>query len=175
MSDSFGGVGGNSFFAILQGQVATYVDLHHLGLGKPGRSVLAVRGLVASVQGATTLDLPPDQRLYAGGSNTIRGYQYQQVAPLFPDDHPIGGTSLDAVQVELRQRIYGPIGIALFADGGQVGSTGAPGQGPLRSGVGAGVRYYTGIGPIRVDIALPVETIPGNDSFELYVGLGEAF
>ena len=174
-SESFGGVGGNSFFAILQGQVATYVDLHHLGLGKPGRSVLAVRGLVASVQGATTLDLPPDQRLYAGGSNTIRGYKYQQVAPLFPDDHPIGGTSLDAVQVELRQRIYGPIGIALFADGGQVGSTGAPGQGPLRIGVGAGVRYYTGIGPIRVDIALPVETIPGNDSFELYVGLGEAF
>ena len=165
----------DTFFAILQGQASTYLDFHTLGLSKPGLSVLAVHGVVASVQGATTFDLPPDQRLYAGGSNTVRGYRYQQISPLFPDNRPEGGTSLDAIQVELRQRIVGKIGAALFADAGQVGTTSSPLTGPLRVGVGAGARYYTPIGPIRLDIALPVNRIPGDDSFELYVGLGEAF
>lgn len=166
---------GSSFFTILQASASTYFDFHHLGLSRPGKSVLAVRGIVASVQGASTFALPPDQRLYAGGSNTIRGYKYEQVAPLFPDHNPIGGTSLDAVQVEFRQRIVGKIGAALFADAGQVGTASAPFNGPLRLGVGVGVRYYTSIGPIRLDVGLPVDKIPGDDSFELYIGLGEAF
>ncbi len=174
-TESFGASDGSAFFTILQAQASTYFDLHTLGLARPGRSVIAVRGVVASVQGASTFELPPDQRLYAGGSNTIRGYKYQQVSPLFPDNVPTGGTSLDAVQLELRQRIYGPVGIALFTDAGQVGAGSSPGSGPLRIGVGAGVRYYTGIGPIRLDVAVPVDKIPGDDSFELYVGLGEAF
>ena len=165
----------NSVFTILQAQGSTYLDFARLGLTRPARTVLAVHGVVASVQGATTFDLPPDQRLYAGGSNTIRGYRYQQVSPLFPDDRPEGGTSLDAIQVELRQRIVGKIGMALFADAGQVAATSAPFHGPLRVGVGAGARYYTPIGPIRLDVAVPVDHIPGDDSFELYVGLGEAF
>lgn len=166
---------GDSFFTILQASASTYLDFHHLGLSRPGKSVLAVRGVVASVQGASTFALPPDQRLYAGGSNTIRGYKYEQVSPLFPDNRPIGGTSLDAIQVEFRQRIVGNIGAALFADAGQVGTDSAPFHGPLRLGVGVGLRYYTSIGPIRLDVGLPVDKIPGDDSFELYIGLGEAF
>ncbi len=166
---------GDSFFTILQASASTYFDFHHLGLAKPGKSVLAVRGIVASVQGASTFELPPDQRLYAGGSNTIRGYKYEQVAPLFPDHNPIGGTALDAIQVEFRQRIVGNIGAALFADAGQVATSSAPFHGPLRIGVGVGLRYYTSIGPIRLDVGLPVDKIPGDDSFELYIGLGEAF
>ena len=166
---------GDSFFTILQASASTYFDFHHLGLAKPGKSVLAVRGIVASVRGASTFALPPDQRLYAGGSNTIRGYKYEQVAPLFPDHNPIGGTALDAIQVEFRQRIVGNIGAALFADAGQVGTDSAPFNGPLRVGVGVGLRYYTSIGPIRLDVGLPVDKIPGDDSFELYIGLGEAF
>ena len=170
-----GTTAGDSFFTILQAQASTYFDFHRLRLSKPGLSVLAVRGIVASVQGATVFELPPDQRLYAGGSNTIRGYKYEQVAPLFPDNRPIGGTALDAIQVEFRQRIVGKIGAALFADAGQVSEASGPFEGPLRVGVGAGVRYYTSIGPIRLDVAVPVNRIPGDDSFELYIGLGEAF
>ena len=170
-----GTVAGDSFFTILQAQASTYLDFHRLGLSRPGRSVLAVRGIVASVQGASVFELPPDQRLYAGGSNTIRGYKYEQVAPLFPDNRPIGGTALDAVQLEFRQRIVGKIGAAVFADAGQVSEASGPGDGPLRVGVGVGVRYYTSIGPIRLDVAVPVNHIPGDDRFELYIGLGEAF
>lgn len=166
---------GTQFFTILQGQGATYLDFHRFGLTRPGRSVLAVHAVVASIQGATTFQVPPDQRLYAGGSTTIRGYRYQQVAPLFPDNVPIGGTSLDAIQVEFRQRIVGNIGAAVFGDAGQVAASSAPFRGPLRVGAGVGGRYYTSIGALRLDVAVPLDKIRGDDRFELYIGLGEAF
>jgi translocation and assembly module TamA len=137
--------------------------------------VLALRALIGSVQGASTFDLPPDQRFYAGGSGTIRGYKFQSVGPQFPDHNPIGGTSIDAGTIEFRQRVWGNFGAAAFVDAGQVGSTSAPFQGTVRVGAGGGVRYYTPIGPIRLDVGFPLNKMPGGDTFELYIGLGEAF
>ncbi len=167
--------GGDSFFAILQTTASTYIDLHRIGLAKPGRSVIALRATVGTVQGATTFELPPDQRLYAGGSGTVRGYKYQGVGPLFPNGDPVGGTALDAGTIEFRQRIGKTYGFAAFADAGQVSSSSGPFQGTLRVGAGVGARYYTPIGPIRLDVAVPLNKPPSGDSFELYVGLGEAF
>ncbi len=167
--------GGDSFFAILQGTAATYLDLNRIGLAAPGRSVIALRAVIGSVQGASTFELPPDQRLYAGGSGTVRGYKYQGVGPLFADGNPEGGTAVDAGTVEFRQRIGKSFGFAAFADAGQVSASSAPGTGTLRVGAGVGGRYYTPIGPIRLDVAVPLNKPPGGDSFELYVGLGEAF
>ena len=166
---------GGNFFTILQAGGSTYLDLARFGVSSPGRSVIAVRGVVGSVQGATTFELPPDQRLYAGGSGTIRGYMYQGVGPLFADNNPVGGTSLDAGSVEFRQRLFKSFGAAAFVDAGQVATGSRPFQGPLRVGVGVGGRYYTPIGPIRIDVAIPMKKLPGGDSFELYVGLGESF
>jgi translocation and assembly module TamA len=136
---------------------------------------VAVRGIVASAQGASQFDLPPDQRFYAGGSATVRGFKYQSVGPLFADNNPQGGAALDAATIEFRQRVWGNIGAAVFVDAGQVSAENAPFEGTLREGVGTGVRYYTPIGPIRVDVAVPLNKPPGGDSFELYLGLGQAF
>jgi translocation and assembly module TamA len=162
-------------FLILQATASTYFDFSSIGWTAPGRSVLALRGLVGSAQGATAFDLPPDQRFYGGGSTTVRGFKYQSVGPQFPDNEPEGGAAIDAVGVEFRQRVWGPVGAAVFADAAQVNSGNTPFQGTLREGVGAGVRYYTPIGPIRVDFAVPVNKPPGGDSFELYLGIGQAF
>ncbi len=167
--------GGDSFFAILQTTASTYLDLHRIGLAPAGRSVIALRATVGTVQGATTFELPPDQRLYAGGSGTVRGYKYQGVGPLFPNGDPEGGTALDAGTVEFRQRIGKSFGVAAFADAGQVSSSSGPFGGTLRVGAGVGGRYYTPIGPIRLDVAVPLNKPQGGDTFELYVGLGEAF
>jgi translocation and assembly module TamA len=164
-----------STFVILQGSASTYVDFATLGMGKPGRTVLALRGLVGSAQGASEFALPPDQRFYAGGSATVRGYKYQSVGPQFADGNPVGGTSIDAATIELRQRIWGPVGAAVFADAAQVSTRSAPFGGRLEEGVGFGVRYYTPIGPVRVDVAVPVTRQTDGDSFELYLGLGQAF
>jgi translocation and assembly module TamA len=167
--------GGLRPFAILEGSAATYIDLNRFGLTPPGRSIIALRGLLGSIAGAGQFDVPPDQRFYAGGSATVRGFKYQSVGPLFPDGTPIGGTAIDAATVEFRQRLFGDFGAAGFVDAGQVGAGNRPFAGTLRIGAGVGLRYYTAIGPIRLDIAVPVNPIPGGDAFELYLGLGQAF
>ncbi|MBC7802080.1 MAG: BamA/TamA family outer membrane protein [Gemmatimonadaceae bacterium] len=162
--------GAGSTFTILQLSASTYVNL-----GEPGRSVLAVRGLVGSVQGATTFDLPPDQRFYAGGGGTVRGYRYQSIGPRFPSGRPVGGTSVTAATVEFRQRFGESFGAAVFVDAGQVDTSSTAFGGDLRAGAGVGARYYTPIGPIRLDVAVPLNKQRGDDAFQLYIGIGQAF
>jgi translocation and assembly module TamA len=162
--------GARATFVIMQASAATYFNV-----SGDGRSVIAVRGLLGQVSGAGVFSLPPDQRFYAGGSATVRGYRYQSVGPQFPDNKPTGGTAIGAGSIELRQRLFGNWGAAMFIDAGQVTANGAPFSGALRVGAGVGARYYTSIGPIRLDIAVPVNRAPGGDVIEFYIGLGQAF
>ena len=169
-------------YFITQGNLAYYFDLNHLNWSDPGRSVIALRGLVGLAQGAGQYSLPPDQRFYAGGSGTVRGYRFQSVGPLFPDGNPIGGTAINAGQAEFRQRIGQSLGFVVFMDAGQVSQDVNPLDAKLQFGTGAGVRYYTPIGPIRLDLGLPINR-PINptthkkegDAFEIYIGLGQSF
>jgi translocation and assembly module TamA len=164
-------------FLIDQIKLATYVDLDRLLPLSPGRSVLAARVLVGLAQGAGEYSLPPDQRFYGGGSASIRGYAYQAVGPNFPyTDYPVGGTALVAGGVEFRQRFGQNFGAAFFVDGGQVSNKLTVTPANIFVGVGAGVRYYTSIGPIRLDLAVPTKsTAIQNQSFQVYIGLGQAF
>jgi len=169
-------------FLISQLKLADYLDLDPLFGTASGRSVLALRALAGLAQGAGEFSLPPDQRFYGGGSGTIRGYRYQAVGPqfpvtpLFPVSTPIGGTAIIAGSVEFRQRIGSDFGAALFLDGGQVSSSLQPLRNVFRIGVGGGIRYYTPIGPIRLDVAFPTKRYSSDDdSFEVYIGLGQAF
>lgn len=161
--------GGDTSFLLTQITASTYFDL----MGD-GRSVVALRGLAATILGASNLDLPPDQRLYAGGSATVRGYAYQSLGPQFADNKPMGAKSVDAGTVEFRQRIGEDWGAAAFVDAGQAG-TDAPFTGKLYAGAGVGARYYTAIGAVRVDVATPLVQLPHAGKFQLYIGLGQAF
>jgi len=186
----------NATFVIFQASAATYLDLARLGWTPTGRSVIALRGLIAEAHGAGQFSLPPDQRFYGGGSATVRGYKYQSVGPTFPNPvappptatnpHPAvpappsqpiptGGTDLAAAGVEFRQRLWTNFGTAVFVDAGKVTADPRPFEGRPSAGYGAGLRYYTPIGPIRLDVALPVRRLPGGDALEIYVGLGQAF
>jgi translocation and assembly module TamA len=180
-------------FVITQIKFAGYIDVGSLFKGRPGRSVLALRGLAGLAEGATELSLPPDQRFYGGGSNTIRGYEYQSVGPIFncpkelPANEsctqtPFGGTAIVAGTVEFRQRFGKSWGTAVFVDGGQVSDSLRLQPDIFRVGVGAGVRYYTPIGPIRLDFAVPLHTgevpesqVYDQQRFQIYIGLGQAF
>lgn len=157
-------------FAVLQASGSTYVDF-----GSDGRSVLALRALVGSIVGGTNLELPPDQRLYAGGSATVRGYAYQSIGPQFPDGSPVGAKSVNAATIEFRQRILEDWGAAAFVDAGQASAGGLPFTGAVRVGAGLGARYYTPFGTIRADVAVPLTPVRGGDAFQLYIGLGQAF
>jgi translocation and assembly module TamA len=166
----------NSTFLITTLSVSTYYDLHNLlPAVDPGRSVFALRALAGTALGAGELSLPPDQRFYAGGTSTIRGYGYQLVGPTFPTGIPSGGTAITTAGLEFRQRFYSNWGAVAFVDTGQVSASLKPLHTDVRTGAGAGMRYYTPIGPIRFDIAVPVGRRPGEDSFEVYIGLGQAF
>jgi translocation and assembly module TamA len=166
---SFGGIG-QANFLIGQASAAVYFDL-----SGNGRTVLAGRALVGAIMGAGAFGVPPDQRFYGGGSGTIRGYRYQSVGPQFPSNRPIGGTAVDAGSIELRQRFLESWGAVAFVDAGQVSADGVPFSGPIKVGAGAGARYYTAIGPVRLDVAVPLNKDRKADAFELYIGLGHAF
>ncbi len=181
-TDSLGSGGGqrSAFFLITQASASTYLDLGAWLFGKaPGRSVLAVRGLVGDISGAGTFDVPPDQRFYAGGGGTVRGYRYQSIGPRFADNRPVGGTRVEVGSVEFRQRFGQSFGAVVFADAGEVTARDAafPGGGAVQIGAGAGVRYYTSFGPIRVDVAVPLnkQANQKTDVVEAYIGLGQAF
>jgi translocation and assembly module TamA len=183
----------NASFVISQLKIAAYFDLHDFfSFFDMGRSILAVRALAGEAQGAGQLSLPPDQRFYAGGSGTIRGYEYQIVGPHFysnDDGHyytsntggradtgiPIGGTAIAVGSLEFRQRFGANWGAAVFVDGGQVSASLKPVPSDFRVGVGGGVRYYTPIGPVRVDIAVPTTRESGDQGFQVYIGLGQSF
>lgn len=157
-------------FVILQASGSAYLDV-----GEPGRSVLALRGLVGDVEGAGQFDLPPNKRFYAGGSATVRGYKFQSIGPQFRKDRPMGGTNIASATVEFRQRILDDYGAVAFVDAGQVNASGSPFSGTWRFGAGLGARYYTSFGPIRLDVAMPLNKLPGGSAFELYIGVGQAF
>lgn len=157
-------------FFIAQLAGSTYLDVFN-----DGRSILALRGLVGQISGAGVFGVPPDQRFYAGGSSTVRGYRYQTLGPQFADRLPTGGNAISTGTVEVRQRILGSYGVVGFVDVGQVSANGAPFTSNWHAGAGVGARYYTPIGPIRLDVAVPLNKLPGGDMFELYIGIGQAF
>jgi translocation and assembly module TamA len=167
-TQSFGG--STATFVLAQVSGSTYFDL-----SDAGRSVVALRGLVGKAYGAEVFSLPPDQRFYAGGSGTVRGFRYQSIGPHFQDGKPTGGTAVSAGSVEFRQRILDKYGMVAFVDAGQVTANGAPFTSNWRVGAGVGARYYTSIGPIRLDVAIPLNRQAGGDAFELYIGIGQAF
>ncbi len=164
-------------FIISQVKLAGYFDLDHLLPTDPGRSVLAARALVGHAPGAGQYSLPPDQRFYGGGSGTFRGFPYQAASPLIPyTNDPLGGTAITAGSLEYRQRFGQHFGAAFFVDGGQVSDKLKVVPSSLYVGVGAGIRYYTPIGPVRLDVAVPTKHYSSDDqAFQVYFGLGQAF
>mgnify|MGYP000008085830 CR=1 FL=1 len=140
--------------------------------------VAAARASVATLTGEPRDNIPQDRRLYAGGAGSVRGYAAQMVGPLDKNNDPLGGRGLAAVSLELRQRVSGPFGVVPFVEGAKVGADSTPGSGDtaMRWGAGLGLRYYTGIGPLRADVAVPIDRRRNvDDPFQVYVTLGQAF
>ena len=138
--------------------------------------VLGFRGTLG-VMGEVERDrIPADIRFYAGGGGTIRGYAYQSVGPR-QNNTPVGGRSLLCVSGEMRLRTTDTIGLVAFIDGGSAFDSVYPDfSETIRWGAGAGIRYFSKLGPIRLDVALPLNRRPGiDDTFQVYVSLGQAF
>jgi translocation and assembly module TamA len=148
----------------------------YYGFGEDSRFVLAGRVKLGMLAGASVAELPPDLLFFAGGGGSVRGYAYRNIGVETPSGNIVGGRSLTEASIEARMRVTDSIGLVAFVDAGYVGADPVPTfDDRLRIGAGGGLRYLTGLGPIRLDVAVPLDRRPGDPSVAFYVGLGQAF
>ncbi len=142
------------------------------------RVVVAGRIRLGTIVGADTFDLAPSRRFYSGGGGSVRGYGYQQLGPKDVDGDPIGGRGLAEFALEARIRLKqfgGNFGVVPFFDGGTLSTETMPDFKQWRFAAGAGVRYYSLFGPIRIDVGVPLNRQKGDGPFAVTVSLGQAF
>ena len=131
-----------------------------------GTSRLITRGQVAAVISNDFDALPPGNRYFTGGDSKVRGFDFEALGPTDGTGAVIGGNRLLEASIELDQRILADWAIAAFVDAGA--ATQGDFATKLTSAVGLGVRWYSPIGPVQVDIATPT----GGGGFRLHINLG---
>jgi translocation and assembly module TamA len=148
---------------------------HYYKLIDDPNVVLALKGALGAIWGEERDRVPADLRFYAGGGGSVRGYPYQSIGPM-RDQSPLGGRSLAECSAELRFRLSPTLGLAAFLDGGMVFESDFPDfEDPFLWGTGLGIRYFTPFGPLRLDLGIPLERPDGEDAFQIYISIGQAF
>ncbi len=140
----------------------------------PWDTILTIAGEAAIVQNWNgNTNIPLYDRLYLGGANNLRGFDFRDVGPKDDRGEPIGGTDLWRVTVEYTFPIVEKVRGAVFYDVGAVGSDFDSFGGGVNSDVGFGVRLDLPIGPVRLDYGIPVQSDQFNDSsgkFQFNIG-----
>ena len=167
-------------FTLRSGQSFNYVkgQIDVTGYQPFSDLVVAGRLHVGGIAGASRGRIAPNRRFYAGGGGSVRGFNFQGVGPKDADGSPTGGNSLVEAALELRYRFQAfgsDLGVVGFVDAGQVYASSLPKFNNLRFGAGVGVRYFTSFGPVRIDVATPINREPGDPKVAFYVSIGQAF
>lgn len=136
--------------------------------------VMAGRARLGSIVGSELDAIAPTRRLYVGGGGSVRGFDYQGIGPFGVNDRPTGGRGLAEASLEGRYR-FGDFGAVGFVDAGTLSQDRFPTFSDIRVGVGAGVRYFTAFGPLRLDVARAVNPGPRDPRIAIYVSIGQAF
>ncbi|GLK84503.1 autotransporter assembly complex protein TamA [Ancylobacter defluvii] len=160
----------NGVPTLLNARFSTYY-----ALDEAKKYILAGRVAAGSMLGADLYDIPPQRRFYVGGGGSLRGYDYQSASPRNEDGIIIGGRSYFEASFEARIRVTDSIGVVPFFDMGSAFASEAPDFDEMKYSAGIGLRYYTAIGPLRFDVAFPLNPGPDDGSYGIYVSLGQAF
>ena len=148
----------------------------YLGFGAEDGVVLAGKLSVGTIIGGGGLEnIPVNRRFYAGGGGSVRGYAYQEISPRNGAGDATGGRSYAIATAEVRVKVTDNIGIVPFIDAATVGSESVPDFDDVRAGAGVGLRYNTPFGPLRLDVAVPLNPYPGGSSYGIYAGIGQSF
>jgi outer membrane protein assembly factor BamA len=122
---------------------------------------------------------PVNERFYLGGGGSVRGWGNNKLSPRDPEDmtKPIGGNFAYSFTGEIRRDIWGPVGLILFADAGNVWKDAKEsGLFDLYTAAGLGLRFLTPVGPIRVDGGYQLRANPYNENrFAIHLSLGSTF
>src|SRR5512139_3240369 len=130
--------------------------------------------LLARVQGGTIWrneplrEIPPSLRFFAGGDQSVRGYAYQTLGPRDSSGDVVGGKHLLVGSIELERPLSENWGLALFYDAGNAFDSISAYE--LFEGAGCGLRRYTPVGPLKVDLARQVGV--SDPSYRLHVSIG---
>ncbi len=142
-------------------------------LDADARFVVAGRAQLGAVFGAALNRTPRDFLFYSGGGGSVRGQPFRSLG-VAPGGIASGGQGYAAVSLEARGKVTEKLGLAAFADAGYVSEGAFTGPSDWHAGAGIGVRYDTQIGPLRLDVGLPVRGKTGK-GVQLYLGIGQAF
>jgi outer membrane protein insertion porin family len=164
-------LGGDADFLKTRLETAWFLDWL-----RPTVLALGLRLGLATPFGDTT-DLPIEERFFAGGATTVRGYRERRLGPLDAKGNPLGGNALVVLNVEWRFPLWRWLGGAIFFDSGALTARVSDlSVDELRSGVGAGVRLRTPVGPLRLDVGYPLDRVPRQDQKpRIYVTVGYPF
>ncbi|MCM2475257.1 outer membrane protein assembly factor [Rhizobium sp. CG5] len=162
---------GSTVFSSFEATASAYRSV-----GEDDRVVFAGQVSLGTLFGGGGLaDIPATRRFYAGGGGSVRGYAFQEISPYNADDEATGGRSYALASLEARIKITETIGLVPFLDAGTVSTANIPDFSDIRMGAGIGLRYATPFGPIRFDVAMPLEAYPDGASYGIYVGIGQSF
>uniref|UniRef100_UPI0038572E9A autotransporter assembly complex protein TamA n=1 Tax=Rhizobium terrae TaxID=2171756 RepID=UPI0038572E9A len=160
-----------TIFSSFEGSIAGY-----LGLGEEDGIVLAGRLAAGTLVGGDDLEsIPATRRFFAGGGGSVRGYAYREISSYNNADEATGGRSYALGSFEVRVKVSENIGIVPFIDVGTVSTGIVPDFSDIRAGAGIGIRYATPFGPLRLDVAMPLQRYDGGSQYGIYAGIGQAF
>ena len=156
---------------------------HESTLGSARPATRRIAGLAAAILGAGAAlptpagwtikddfsDLPFSVRYFAGGDGSVRGYDYKSLGPTDDDGDVVGGANKLVGSIEFDAQIYGNWSAAVFADSGNAFNSFRTMS--LKTSVGTGIRWYSPLGPVRFDVAFPLDS-DASDSWRIHISLG---
>jgi translocation and assembly module TamA len=171
------------FYEAEFGNFATRATIEGRGyrsFGEDDRLVVAGRAKYGGYLGPSADESPPNQLFFAGGGGSVRGYAFRSIGIDSTDadgvEGVIGGRSLLEGSGELRWRVTERFGAVGFIDGAIVAEDmRLGGDSDERVGAGVGLRYFTGFGPLRIDVAAPLDQRSQDNAVAVYIGIGQAF
>jgi len=122
-----------------------------------------------------TAELPLIERFFLGGGTTVRGYSQDMLGPKGTDNVPTGGNIFALVNGEFRFSLGKGFGLVTFVDGGNVWRVAREVEPVLKYTAGAGLRYSTPVGPLRIDYGYKLKRQPGESVGEIHFSFGHAF
>ncbi|MBE0427020.1 MAG: outer membrane protein assembly factor [Nitrospirae bacterium] len=122
-----------------------------------------------SIQDEPLSELPASLRFFAGGDRSVRGYKYQSLGPKDKKGDLTGGKNLLVGSVEIERPVYDNLGIAIFYDAGNAFNSFS--DITLFQGAGLGIRYYSAVGMLRLDLARQIDVDDPKFRIHFTVGL----
>jgi outer membrane protein insertion porin family len=169
LQNAGGILGGDNYFVKVLGETSWYFPL-------PLSTVLNLRGKAGSIESYSGKKTPINEKFFAGGIHTLRGFEYGTAGPLDENLEPIGAKRMVAFNSELIFPLSKEIGLrgAVFWDVGK-GFDKFSDLTPLKTGVGVGIRWFSPFGPIHIDIGFNPNRKEGEKSKVIEFMAGTAF